>query len=206
MRYVKALDRGLGWILATRGALTEQIDWMGHNTTIHGWPWVVGTYSWVEPTSINLLALAHTQRANHPRAREARLLLINRLLPAGGCNYGNTVVFGQELRPHVEPTGLCLLALSGADDPAGRIERSIEYLKRELSGTTPTLSLCYGLLGLAARDAYPVEAQEWLDAAAQRTLGTDPAGHKLALLALASQGPACPLVSRDWSRAEVPLP
>ena len=40
----------------------------------------------------------------HPRNwRNAQAMLIDRLLAGGGCNYGNTVVLGQELRPHVQP-------------------------------------------------------------------------------------------------------
>ncbi len=206
VRYVTALDRGLSWILATRGVQTEQGDTIGHDTTIPGWPWVHGTHSWVEPTAINLLALLHTYQATHPRAHDARRLLIDRILADGGCNYGNTVVFGQQLRAHVQPTGLCLMALGDVDDPSGRIARSIEYLQRELSAETPTLSLCYGLLGLAAQGAIPTKRDEWLAAAAHRTLARDPASHKLALLALASQGPSCPLISQKRSRAEIPLP
>jgi hypothetical protein len=193
---VAAIDRALAWMLATEGTMPEHVKRLGHDTTIHGWPWVVGTHSWVEPTAMNLLALKHTRYARHRRAREAVLLLVNRLLDGGGCNYGNTVVFGQALRPHIEPTGVCLLALATEDDPTGRIGRAIEYLQRELPTITATASLSYGLLGLAAQGAFPPTAGDWLQAAAHRTLARDPSGYKLALLALASLGEACPLIAR----------
>jgi hypothetical protein len=194
--YVSAIDRALAWILATKGTLGEHVERLGRDTTIHGWPWVAGTYSWVEPTAMNLLALKHSRFAQNRRAREAVLLLVNRMFDSGGCNYGNTIVFGQILRPHVQPTGIALLALAQEDDATGRIARSIEYLQRELSAETATASLCYGLLGLAAQGAFPAEADAWLQAAADRTLARDPSSYKLALVALASLGPDCPLIAR----------
>lgn len=194
--YGAALDRALPWILATQGTLIETADWLEHDTTIHGWPWVAGTHSWVEPTAINLLALKHVGYAQHRRAREAVLLLVNRLIDSGGCNYGNTVVFGQTLRPHLQPTGICLLALSDEEDSTGRIARSVDYLLRELSERTATASLCYGLLGLAAQGAFPEQGNDWLQAAAERTLARGASSYKLALLALAALGPACPLIAR----------
>lgn len=194
--YVVAIDRALAWIMATEGTLPDRVDWNGQDMTVRGWPWVAGTYSWVEPTAMNLLALKHSRFTRHSRAREAVLLLVNRLLDTGGCNYGNTVVFGQALRPHVQPTGICLLALAGEADATGRIGRSVEYLERELSETTATASLCYGLLGLAAQQAFPARANDWLRAAAERTLARDASSYKLALVALASMGTECPLIAR----------
>ena len=76
--------------------------------------------AWLEPTAMALLALKHTGHDAHVRAREAVDLLHDRLLPNGGSNYGNTFVFGQELRPHVQPTGLALLALTGERHPDDR--------------------------------------------------------------------------------------
>jgi hypothetical protein len=194
--YGEAVDGALAWLLETEGTLPEAVDGHGHDSTISGWPWVAGTHSWVEPTAFSLLALKHTNHARHPRARQAVLLLVNRMLETGGCNYGNTIVLGQTLRPHVQPTGTALTALAGEDDPTGRIGRSCEYLRRELSQRTTTSSLCYGLLGLAAQDAFPSEAHDWLQAATGRTLKRDPSGYKLALLALASLGTSCPLIAR----------
>ena len=193
-RFATAVDAALAWMLAAAGEVIERVDTTGHDTTILGWPWVTGTHAWAEPTAMNLLALRHAGRADHPRAREATRLLHDRMLPHGGCNYGNTIVFGQELRPHVEPTGLSLLALAGWHAPDDRVQKSIEYLQRELSARSTTASLCYGLLGLAAQDQRPVDADAWLDAASQRTLARDAAPYKLALLTLARLGTAAPLL------------
>jgi hypothetical protein len=141
-----------------------------------------------------LLALRHTGHQGHPRAREAVRLLFDRMLPQGGSNYGNTIVFGQALRPHLEPTGLSVLALAPETDGSERTARSIAYLAGALSAQTATASLSYGLLGLAAVGRWPDAADQWLAAAAQRTITRDPGAYKLALLALAGLGPASPLI------------
>ena len=194
-KYKMASDRGLAWMLTIRGQFNERITWQGSNTPIQGWPWVDGTHTWLEPTAFNVLALKHLGLAEHQRTREATLLLVNRLLERGGCNYGNTFVFGQELRSHLEPTGLCLLALAGEEDTTGRITAAIQYLQRELSARTATASLSYGLLGLAAHSALPPDYQAWLVTAASRTLARDGGSYKLALVALALLGTNCPMIT-----------
>ncbi len=112
-RYAAPLERAAGWLLSVEGSSIEYLDKTGHDTTIIGWPWVQGTHSWIEPTAISVLALKHAGLVDHPRTREGVRLLVDRLLRSGGCNYGNTIIFGQQLRPHLQPTGLTLLALAG---------------------------------------------------------------------------------------------
>ncbi len=188
------MQRAVAWLLSVEGSRIEYLDKTGHDTTIIGWPWVQGTHSWIEPTAISVLALKHAGLSDHPRTREGVRLLIDRLLRSGGCNYGNTVIFGQELRPHLQPTGLTLLALAGERDSSNRIRRAIDYLLGELSAQTPTASLAYGLLGLAAQGALPREARDWIGTAAGRTLARDASCYKLALAALAALGAASPLI------------
>ena len=196
-RYAAALERGVHWMLQMQGVVIERGDWSGHDTSLRGWSWVEGTHSWLEPTAMNLLALEHTGHGAHPRAQEAGRMLHDRLLPGGGCNYGNTVVFGQELRAHLQPSGMCLLALSGCSERTPRIETSVGYLQRELNDRTTTDSLCYALLGLAAWQRAAAGADRWLSTAAQRVLTRDAASYKLALLALAAMGRDCPLIPRS---------
>ncbi|HTM54554.1 MAG TPA: hypothetical protein VL175_11030 [Pirellulales bacterium] len=197
-RFAAALDRALSWTLKTQGLTMNRErandGAAGHDTTLHGWPWVIGTHSWLEPTAINLLALKRVGRGDHPRAEEARRMLHDRILPDGGCNYGNTIVFGQELRPHVQPTGLCLLALSGRNEMTPRIERSLEYLRNELTHVPGTSSLCFAVLALAAwKRALPGD-DELLARAAERVLKRDPSAYKLSLLAIAALGQECPFI------------
>ncbi len=189
--------KAIAWILQTKGEALPRSAATGHDTTLIGWPWVEETHSWIEPTSMHVLALKATGHRDHPRTREAVRLLIDRLLADGGCNYGNTVVMGQELRPHLQPTGLAIMALAGESDRDGRIARSLDYLTRELTPRTAAASLAYGLLGLAAHGRLPQDSQAWLEIAYRRTVASEPAPYRFALLALAALGDRCPLIVKE---------
>lgn len=190
--FSEQLDRAIRWSLAAHGTTAAQQAHVGHDTMLTGWSWADNTHSWVEPTAMFVMALKAVGLGEHPRTREAVRLLVDRLLPQGGCNYGNTIVLGQALLPHVQPTGLALIALAGegASDP--RIEKSIAYLERELTVDLATASLCYGLLGLTAHDRRPAQSANWLAAALDRETNHKPSCYKLALIALASDD------SLDW--------
>ena len=189
--------RGIDWILEARGTTMPVTPEMGHNTQLVGWSWADNTHSWIEPTAMYVLALKQSGLGTHARVREAVTLLVDRLLLAGGCNYGNTMVLGQTLRPHVQPTGLAMLALAGESpmsnvqsprsppDPESRIQRSLEYLRRP---PLTASSLAWGLLGLGAHGIELPNADVLLAAAFDRVQSHDRSPHKLALLTLA----ACP--------------
>ena len=184
-RYGAAIDRAVDWALAERGRTHERRPHAGHDTTLVGWSWAAETHSWLEPTAMFVLALKAVGQSQHPRTREAVRLMTDRLLPEGGCNYGNTIVLGQELLPHIEPTGLVMTALADESIADPRVERSLSYLERELSADTPTASLAYGLMGLAAYDRAPADRAAWLEAAYGRTIQQGASPFKLALIALA---------------------
>ena len=187
--YAANIDRAVNWILEAKGKAMEQTSDMGHNTTLVGWSWAEGTHSWIEPTAFHVLALKATSRGEHPRTREAIMLLLDRQLPSGGCNYGNTSVLGQMLRPHVQPTGVALLALAKEQDQGSRIAKSVSWLRKALSKETTPASLAWGLLGLAAHGVTVPNASNWLDTASRQVQSHDNSPHKLALLALAASGP-----------------
>jgi hypothetical protein len=86
--------------------------------TKFGWPWVPETMSWVEPTSMVLIALERAKNQGLVPGSEFwnRLILgaemlLDRACPEGGWNAGNAVVYGAPLRPHVDATALALAAL-----------------------------------------------------------------------------------------------
>jgi hypothetical protein len=194
--YRRPIAMGIRWLLGTGGTTVRNHGEYGHTTTLMGWPWVDGTHSWIIPTAFAALALKSAGHSDHPRCREAIRLLVDRLLERGGCNYGNTTVFGRELRPQIEPTGVALLALAGEEIHDPRPERSLDYLHRELSATTPPVSLCYGLLGLAAHGRLPADASAWLATAAERVARRRAGPHVAALLRLAALGSKCPLIMK----------
>lgn len=183
------IDRAVNWILEAKGKGMEQTADMGHNTQLVGWSWAEGTHSWIEPTALHVLALKAAGQAEHARTREGVALLLDRQLPAGGCNYGNTTVLGQALRPHIQPTGVALLSLAGEADNGNRVAKSIAWLRRTLSAKVTPVSLAWGLLGLAAHQVNLSSSNGWLTAACQRVERHDRSPHKLALLLLAAAGP-----------------
>lgn len=187
-KYRTELDKALAWLLTHRGEAVEQSEYFGHNTQLVGWAYAEKTHSWVEPTAFAVLALKTVGKGNVPAAREGVAVLIDRQLPGGGLNYGNTEVLGQYIRPHVEPTGLGLIALAGENDSSGRIATSIAWLRRNIGPETTPLSLAWGLLGLRAQGVILPQADEWLSAGATRVRARDRSPYKLALLALASKG------------------
>ncbi|QDU30966.1 hypothetical protein ETAA8_61190 [Anatilimnocola aggregata] len=188
------IARGMKWISGMHGETLERSPEMGHNTLLDGWPWAAGTHSWLEPTAFHLLAYRAVKQRSHPRAAEAVRLLIDRQLPDGGCNYGNTTVLGQTLRPHVQPTGIALLALAGESDPSGRMEKSLTWLKWSLGSRTTASSLSWALHGLHAHGREVPQAAELLRGAYQRVQSHDQSPHKFALLALAALGEQSPLI------------
>ena len=198
------LQRAFQWSLSLRGEILAEAPELGHDTTLKAWPWVAGTHSWIEPTSLHVLALKAFGQRQHARVREAVRLLIDRQLPHGGCNYGNTIVLGQELRPHVQPTGMSLLALAGELDARGRISRSLLYLRRTFRSRTTPVSLAWGLLGLAAHGILHPQREEYLQDAVQRVLTRDRSHYKLALLALAALEERSPLIRLTRPSVKVP--
>jgi hypothetical protein len=182
------------WLLAASGKPVANSPDFGHNGQLIGWPWVIGTHSWQEPTAWSVLALKALGQQNHPRTREGIRVLVDRLLPSGGCNYGNTTVLGQLLRPHIEPTGVALLALAGesVDDP--RIELSLKYLTNAVTAETTPISLSYGLIGLTAHHRRPAESAQWLEGSYRDTVKREASPLAIALLVLAAQERDCPLL------------
>jgi hypothetical protein len=200
--YAGNIDRAVGWLLEAKGKAITRSPELGHDTSLVGWAWIESTHSWVEPTALGLLALRATGRGGHTRSREAAGLLIDRLLPSGGCNYGNTAVFGRMQRPQVSTTALALLALVGEPDPSGLVAGSLAYLSGELSDRTATAPLCFGLMALAAHGRQHPEAADWLAAARDRSLRRGAGAIPLALLCLAALGERSPLVDMARRRTD----
>jgi hypothetical protein len=144
---------------------------------------------------MHLLALKAAGLGEHARAREAVRLLIDRQLARGGCNCGNTVVMGAQQRPHLQPTGLALLALAGERDSTGKVERSLDYLARGVSARTTVVSLAWGLHALTAHGRTPNQAANWLETAHRRSLQWGESPYKDTLAVLAALGPHSPLIT-----------
>ena len=128
-----------------------------HDSLLKGWPWVGETHSWIEPTSMAVMALRVTGNGHHDRLREAIRMVLDRQLPQGGWNYGNTLVFGKELHPMPESTGAALAALAGLTE-RDTVMPSLMYLQNQVSRLQTPISLGWSLLGLAAWQLSPPNA------------------------------------------------
>jgi hypothetical protein len=131
------------------------------DTSIRGWPWTEDAFAWVEPTSLSIMALNACGHGTHERTREAVLLLLDRQISSGGWNYGNTVVYGQELFPHLESTGMALTALAGQVQNE-QITSSLDYLSVRVRSCRTPFSLGWALLGLGSWGKIPQEARQWV--------------------------------------------
>jgi hypothetical protein len=141
------------------------------------------------------MALKAAGHSRHSRTRDAIRVLLDRQLPHGGWNYGNTLVLGRELRFHVQATSLALLGLATESDLRSRTAASVDILEKNISPQTTTASLAWALMALSAYGRALPHAQECLGEVYQRCVSRTASTHKLALIALGTQQQNCLLVT-----------
>jgi hypothetical protein len=147
-----SVEKTISFILTTSGeTLFFKNSIMGHDTRLKGWPWIEGTHSWVEPTVLAMLALKSAGLERHPRYLEGMKLLKDRELSSGGWNVGNTKVYGTELRPSSESTGMVLTLLNrnGEDN---KYTAATSYLRAFIRPDTGPLSLAWALMGVGSEN------------------------------------------------------
>lgn len=154
--YNQYQTRAVRFLLETTGRHWKKSssDPVAHNPALKGWPWIAETHSWVEPTAISMIALRVAGYARHARIEEATRMLMDRQLPHGGWNCGNTIVFGQELRPAPESTGAALHALAGLI-PRESVQNSLEYLSTVITRLHTPIAVGWSLLALNSWGAAP---------------------------------------------------
>jgi hypothetical protein len=196
--YDLARRRGRSWLLECKGATQPRANVgdniVGHDPSLVGWPWVDGTHSWLEPTALSLLALNREGLGQHPRVSAGIELVRDRALVRGGWSCGGKSAFGNEQRPQPTATGLALLALAARGDRSAAVARGVAYLRATLADIRAAVSVGWGILGLRAHDALPVESETWLREAHARCTGRPDAAMGLALLLLAASEPALRLI------------
>ena len=106
-----------------------------------------------------ILALQVAGLGTHARVKEGKAMILDRQIPHGGWNYGNTTVLGRELHPLPECTGIALQALAD-DTDLQYVERSLDYLLKKLPTLHTPISLGWALLGLGAWGLRPSNSQE----------------------------------------------
>lgn len=137
-------------------------DEVGHDTSLRGWPWIIGTHSWIEPTAYSIQALKLTGKKDDTRTGEGIELILNRQLSDGGWNYGNTYVLGNKLRPMPDMTGIALTALSDMIDRK-LVENSISNLKEKFIGLNTPRSTSWAVIGLSSWQERPAKSIELIE-------------------------------------------
>ena len=137
-RLAAALAGAFGEVIPPSPAIRQ-------NTSLRGWGWTPGTFTWIEPTAWSVLLLKQwpgDRAIAKARIDEAEAVLRDRVCPGGGWNFGNGEVYGQGLPAHVPPTAIGTLALQDrvsepiVTDAAGFLER-----RGPAEGSTTALAL-----------------------------------------------------------------
>jgi len=157
----EARERALRWLLESCG---KEAHWFWRwkfktadrqvrfNPDKFGWPWELGTCSWVIPTAFSVIAIQQFTVCNRSEASERRIrlgveMLLDRACVGGGWNSGNGVVYGTPLRPHIEATAIALLALQ--DERHDEVvENSLGWLREKAATIESASSLAWSILCL----------------------------------------------------------
>jgi hypothetical protein len=156
-------------LVALRGVKLQPSPAFKQDNALQGWPWLDGTFSWVEPTAWALLAVKRSTvvpaRAGVAgRVDQAERLLANRACVHGGWNYGNAIVFGNELFAYVPTTALALLAMQDkAAEPT--VARSLTWLRDHRLAERSGLALALTRIALALHRVAADDVERALDEA-----------------------------------------
>lgn len=139
-------------LMNAKGVPLAANDLLRQDGSLQAWPWIEGTFSWVEPTSWCLLLLKRRRaRGGLPGADEridvGERMLFDRVCAVGGWNYGSSNVYGQELLPYVPTTALGLMALQ--DRRAHPVVvRSLTRLQQDLASERSAVALALSAICL----------------------------------------------------------
>jgi hypothetical protein len=150
-----AVTRGASWLVSNRSrslALPNPATRLEGKLT--GWPWTTGTFGWVIPTGLALVALKASgdSRARGDVLAEAVALLADRRCQDGGWNWGNPLLFGTALPPYATETSIAVLGLLAAGKSAATPEvgAALDWLAVNLDPDTGVTATAWGLLTLRA--------------------------------------------------------
>jgi len=144
-------------LLGRKGIQMKDHPAIKQDSSLQGWAWSEGSFSWAEPTAWCLLAvkkLCREQSMARARIDEAEQLLRDRMCAGGGWNYGNKEVYGKSLLPHVPPTAAGVLAFQDRrTEPF--VKSAIGVLEKQGPREGSAAALAVTWLALAAIQAPP---------------------------------------------------
>jgi hypothetical protein len=191
-----AVRRGTAWLLTNRSrSLPLPNPATNLQGNLSGWSWTPGTFGWVIPTGLALVALEQAGaggEADQARAHAVHLL-DDRRCAAGGWNWGNPILFGTELPPYATETALAVLGLlaAGGDATSVEVKGGLDWLAANLDADTGVAATAWALLALQAGGRQATGALDRLRSlqAADGGWRTSPYATALAYLALNGGGP-----------------
>lgn len=157
-------ERALDHIVSTPARKVPSDPVVPHDPALAGWGWALGTAGWVEPTARALLALRRLRPQATGAIGDAVAFLADRESAGGGWNFGNRVVYDEELPPFGQTTAAALIGLHGMDPsgPTGELlARGVDALRRLWPLEPGPLTLAMSLAAfrlLRLDDAEEVEA------------------------------------------------
>jgi hypothetical protein len=154
-------DRARGFITSLKSVTVANDPNLRQDNTLTGWPWVPGTFGWVEPTAWSVIALNIMGLEEHPRAVEGCRFLLDRQIPSGGWNYGNPNLNDRELLPFWDTTGLALIALHGKTEIL-RVRASLDLLEKNVEKIESLCGLAWAVLSLDSYERNAVRLKERL--------------------------------------------
>jgi hypothetical protein len=107
-------ERALDHLESSLATSVRSTAALPHDASVHGWAWTVGTFGWVDPTARAVLAL-RLFRPDAAAIDDGIGMLRDRETVGGGWNYGNRVVFDDDLWPYAQTTAAAVMALRHAD-------------------------------------------------------------------------------------------
>jgi uncharacterized protein (DUF362 family) len=145
------IKKTVAWLLQLRSKTTAMNEELARDfeidTSLVGWSWTEGTFSWVDPTAWVVLALRFADFGDHPRTREGLELLLDRAYPEGGANCGNRRIYGSRTEPVPANTCSLLLAHAGLPDHP-KLTAARDYLRRAADEHADLENLCWIRLAL----------------------------------------------------------
>ncbi|MHB8094868.1 MAG: hypothetical protein ACYDH0_07990 [Candidatus Aminicenantales bacterium] len=182
------LRKAIDFLLATKSVTLANNPRFKQDNTLLGWPWVRGTFGWVEPTAWAVLGLVLSGNGAHPRANEGRRLIWDREIGSGGWNYGSPELDDTELLPFWDTTGLALVALREGTEPA-KVRKSLDLLEKNRGKIESLRGLAWVVLALEAygRDARALRAKLREVMASAAVTDTDAANFALGTIALSGK-------------------
>jgi hypothetical protein len=153
---ISGVYSGVNWLIKVDIAEINQEadkqmlrDMFSFDPNLRGWPWQPGEATFVEPTTIAMMALTTVQNSVPIQRRidEGTKYLNDRRCDGGGWNVGNPEMFSKSLPPRAHPTAWAILALN-ITAPDLITDQDISALREQMMIDGGPLALAWGILAL----------------------------------------------------------